>query len=71
MDPQLSDHTHGGRILGMTQLAAGLNNGFLYGCYHAEKVSPYVNSNASSWNALSVRSGIPSEIARIVLRGTA
>jgi len=71
VDLQLSGHTHCGQVPGINQLVANLNNGFLYGWYQVDKMRLYVSSGANSWNILPVRLGVPSEIARIVLRSAA
>ena len=71
VDLQLSGHTHGGHILGMTQLVARFNQGFLYGWYQVDAMRMYVSSGAGLWNGFPVRLGVPSEIARIVLRSAA
>jgi predicted MPP superfamily phosphohydrolase len=68
VDLQLSGHTHGGHILGMTHLVAKFNQGFVYGWYQVDAMRMYVSSGAGLWNGFPVRLGVPSEIARIVLR---
>ncbi|MCL2122985.1 MAG: metallophosphoesterase [Desulfovibrionaceae bacterium] len=68
VDLQLSGHTHGGQILGMNQLVARFNQGFLYGWYQVDKMLLYVSSGAGLWNGFPVRLGVPSEIVRFVLR---
>ena len=70
VDLQLSGHTHGGHIIGLTQFVARFNQGFLYGWYQVDKMRMYVSSGAGLWNGFPVRLGVPSEIARIVLRST-
>jgi predicted MPP superfamily phosphohydrolase len=71
VDLQLSGHTHGGQILGMNQVVARFNQGFLYGWYQVDKMRLYVSSGAGLWNGFPVRLGVPSEIVRCVLRGAA
>ncbi|MDR2726810.1 MAG: metallophosphoesterase, partial [Deltaproteobacteria bacterium] len=71
VDLQLSGHTHGGHILGMTHLVARFNQGFVYGWYQVDAMRMYVSSGAGLWNGFPVRLGVPSEIARIVLRSAA
>ncbi|GHV50749.1 metallophosphoesterase [Deltaproteobacteria bacterium] len=68
VDLQLSGHTHGGQIWGFDQIVASRNNGFLRGLYQVDKMRLYVNSGAGLWTGFPVRLGVPSEIARIVLR---
>ena len=67
-DLQLSGHTHGGHALGMHRLVARFNEGFVYGWYTVDGMPMYVTSGAGLWNGFPVRLGVPSEIARIVLR---
>lgn len=64
----LSGHTHGGQILGMNQLVAHFNNGYVYGWYTVGGMRLYVGSGTGLWNGFPMRLGVPSEIARIVLR---
>ncbi|MDR1124968.1 MAG: metallophosphoesterase [Deltaproteobacteria bacterium] len=64
----LSGHTHGGQILGMNRLVARFNNGYLYGWYTVGGMRLYVGSGTGLWNGFPLRLGVPSEIARIVLR---
>lgn len=67
-DLQFSGHTHGGQILGMNRLVARFNQGFVYGWYAVDGMRLYVTSGAGLWNGFPVRLGVPSEIARVVLR---
>ena len=67
-DLQLSGHTHGGHALGMHHMVARFNEGFVYGWYTVDGMPMYVTSGAGLWNGFPVRLGVPSEIARIVLR---
>lgn len=67
-DFQFSGHTHGGQILGMNRVVARLNEGFLHDWYTVDAMRMYVTSGAGLWNGFPVRLGVPSEIARIVLR---
>ena len=67
-DMQFSGHTHGGQILGMNRVVARFNEGFVYGWYGVAGMRMYVSSGAGLWNGFPVRLGVPSEIARIVLR---
>jgi len=71
VDLQLSGHTHGGQIVGMDQLVARFNRGFLYGWYQVDTMRLYVSSGAGLWNGFPVRLGVPSEIVRFVLRAAA
>lgn len=65
---QLSGHTHGGQILGMTKLVAAYNDGYLYGWYRIAGMKLYVSSGAGLWNGFPVRLGVPSEIVALTLR---
>jgi predicted MPP superfamily phosphohydrolase len=71
VDLQLSGHTHGGQIVGINQLVARFNQGFLYGWYQVGAMRLYVSSGAGLWNGFPVRLGVPAEIARVVLRSAA
>ncbi|MDR2055173.1 MAG: metallophosphoesterase [Desulfovibrio sp.] len=66
---QLSGHTHGGQILGMTKLVAAYNDGYLYGWYQIAGMKLYVSSGAGLWSGFPVRLGVPSEIVALTLRG--
>ncbi|MCL1980774.1 MAG: metallophosphoesterase [Proteobacteria bacterium] len=68
VDLQLSGHTHGGQILGLNQLVALMNQGFLSGWYQVDKMRLYVSPGAGSWLACPVRLGVPTEITHLVLR---
>jgi predicted MPP superfamily phosphohydrolase len=65
---QLSGHTHGGQILGMSELVAAYNNGYLSGWYQVSGMRMYVSPGAGLWNGFPVRLGVPSEIAALTLR---
>ncbi len=71
VDLQLSGHTHGGQVLGMTELVAAFNNGFVHGWYQLGNMPMYVNAGAGLWNGFPIRLGVPPEIAVITLRGKA
>lgn len=76
VDLQLSGHTHGGQILGLSQIVKYFNGGFVSGWYSLDRGAAknsgqmrlYVSSGAGLWNGFPVRLGVPSEITRIVLR---
>jgi predicted MPP superfamily phosphohydrolase len=68
VDLQLSGHTHGGHIPGLSRLVAGFNQGFVYGWYQVDNMRLYVSSGAGLWNGFPARLGVPSEVAHIVLR---
>jgi predicted MPP superfamily phosphohydrolase len=65
---QLSGHTHGGQVLGLTKLVAAYNDGYLYGWYQIAGMKLYVSSGAGLWSGFPVRLGVPSEIAALTLR---
>jgi predicted MPP superfamily phosphohydrolase len=68
VDLQLSGHTHGGQIVGLNQLVARFNRGYLHGWYQVGEMMLYVNCGAGLWNGFPVRLGVPSEIVCITLR---
>ena len=68
VDLQLSGHTHGGQILGMTLLVAEYNEGYLSGWYQVGNMRLYVSPGAGLWGGFPVRLGVPSEIAAVTLR---
>ncbi len=68
VDLQLSGHTHGGQMLGFDRIVASRNGGFLRGLYSVGAMRLYVCSGSGLWSGFPVRLGVPSEIARIVLR---
>ncbi|MDR2826152.1 MAG: metallophosphoesterase [Deltaproteobacteria bacterium] len=67
LDLQLSGHTHGGQIVGMSRIVARLNQGFVYGWYNVNGMPLYVSSGAGLWSGFPIRLGVPSEIAQITL----
>jgi predicted MPP superfamily phosphohydrolase len=68
IDLQLSGHTHGGQIVGLNQIVSRYNQGYLHGWYRPRGMPLYVSSGAGLWSGFPVRLGVPSEIARLVLR---
>jgi predicted MPP superfamily phosphohydrolase len=68
VDLQLSGHTHGGQIAGMSHIVKKMNRGFVSGWYKVNDMPLYVSSGAGLWGGFPIRLGVPSEIARIVLR---
>ena len=68
VDVQLSGHTHGGQMIGFDRIVASQNEGFVRGLYQVGGMQLYVCSGAGLWTGFPVRLGVPSEIARIVLR---
>jgi predicted MPP superfamily phosphohydrolase len=65
---QLSGHTHGGLILGIDQLAARANAGYVSGRYDVDGMTLYVNNGTALWPGFALRLGRPSELTRITLR---
>lgn len=68
VDLQLSGHTHGGQMLGLDQIVAARNDGFLRGLYELEAMRLFVSPGAGLWAGFPVRLGVPAEISRLVLR---
>ena len=68
VDLQLSGHTHGGQMVGFDRIVASRNSGFVRGLYTVGGMKLYVCPGAGLWTGFPVRLGVPSEIARIVLR---
>ena len=64
---QLSGHTHGGQIWGLSLLTRRANNGFLAGLYQVGPMQLYVSRGTGLWNGLIIRVGAPSEITENVL----
>ncbi len=71
VDLQLSGHTHGGQVLGFDRIVASMNGGFVRRLYRVGNMKLYVCPGAGLWTGFPVRLGVPSEIARIVLRSGA
>ncbi len=67
-DLQLSGHTHGGQIIGLNQIAARFNQGFLAGRYDIGSMKLYVSTGISLWNGFPARFGVPSEMTVVILR---
>jgi hypothetical protein len=65
---QLSGHTHGGMIVGLDQLIARANGGFVSGVYEVDGMTLYVNNGTALWPGFALRLGRPSELSRITLR---
>lgn len=68
VDVQLSGHTHGGQVLGLTLLTGAYNNGWYSGAYRVgERMLLYVSNGTSLWCGMPMRFGVPSEITLITL----
>jgi uncharacterized protein len=65
---QLSGHTHGGMIVGIGQLGARANGGYISGRYQVGGMTLYVNNGTALWPGFALRLGRPSELTRITLR---
>ncbi|WGY47163.1 metallophosphoesterase [Vibrio sp. ABG19] len=68
VDLQLSGHTHGGMILGLDQLVALVNGGFVSGRYQIADMQLYVSNGTALWPGFALRLGRPAELTRITLR---
>ncbi|OQA79664.1 MAG: putative metallophosphoesterase [Lentisphaerae bacterium ADurb.Bin242] len=70
VDLQLSGHTHGGMIFGISHLVARFNAGFVSGFYRVGRMTLYVSNGSGIWNGFPIRLGVPSEITllRLFLR---
>lgn len=68
VDLQLSGHTHGGSVWGLTEIVKLVNNGFVSGLYAIGQQWLYLSNGAGLWNGFPVRLGVPSEISVIVLK---
>ncbi|HEU0196777.1 MAG TPA: metallophosphoesterase [Nevskiaceae bacterium] len=64
---QLSGHTHGGQIVGLSELARRGNGGFVSGLYRVGAMQLYVSNGTGLWNGLLLRLGKPAEITQLVL----
>jgi len=64
---QLSGNTRGGMVLGLDQLTARANSGYVSGRYDVDGC-PYVNNGTGLWLGFALRLGRPSELTRITLR---
>lgn len=65
---QLSGHTHGGMMPGLSRLVALGNAGFVSGLYRVAGMALYVSNGTGIWPGFAMRLGRPSELTRITLR---
>lgn len=65
---QLSGHTHGGQLAGLSHVIARANRGFVRGWYDVAGMPLFVTSGAALWSGFAMRLGVPSEAACITLR---
>lgn len=68
VDLQLSGHTHGGMVVGLDQIAAYANGGFVSRRYDIGSLRLYVSNGTGLWMGFPIRLGVPSEITEFVLR---
>ena len=68
VDLQVSGHTHGGLIYGLSFIVKYANKGFVSGLYNVGNMRLYVSNGAGLWTGFPVRIGRPSEISQIVLK---
>lgn len=65
---QLSGHTHGGMMPGLSALVARMNGGFVRGWYDAGAMRLYVSPGSGIWNGFLTRLGVPAEVTVLTLR---
>ncbi|MFB4390426.1 metallophosphoesterase [Pseudomonas sp. LS_2] len=65
---QLSGHTHGGMIFGLSQIVAYANEGFISRDYDINRMKLYVSNGTGLWMGFPIRLGVPSEITEFTLR---
>ena len=68
VDLQVSGHTHGGQLYGLSFIVKRANKGFVSGLYNVGNMRLYVSNGAGLWAGFPVRIGRPSEITYIILR---
>ncbi len=68
VDLQLSGHTHGGMIAGLTHLGRFANQGFVSGMYEVGDMRLYVSNGTALWMGFPIRLGVPAEITEFTLR---
>ncbi|MDY3330561.1 MAG: metallophosphoesterase [Pelistega sp.] len=68
VDLQLSGHTHGGMIIGFTEIVRAFNQGFVSGLYKVGNGWLYQSNGTGLWNGFPIRIGVPSEITLITLK---
>lgn len=61
-DLQLSGHTHGGMVPGLSQLVKKFNGGYVNGWYEVDGMKLYVSPGTGIWNGFLTRLGVPAEI---------
>lgn len=65
---QLSGHTHGGMIPGVSYLVGRFNENFVSGLYHVKNMLLYVSNGSSIWSGFPFRLWADSEITIITLK---
>lgn len=68
VDLVLSGHTHGGLIIGLDQIVAKINEGFLSGHYRINNTDLIVSNGIAVWSGYSMRIGVPNEFIVMTLR---
>ena len=68
---QLSGHTHGGMLPGLSSLVSASNRGFVSGMYKVGAMHLYVSNGTGIWSGFPIRLWCPPEIAVITLRRAA
>lgn len=64
---QLTGHTHGGQLPGITQLTAAFNQGHVSGLYSVDGMQLFISNGTSLWTGMPLRLGVPAEITLISL----
>ncbi len=66
-DLQLSGHTHGGMVPGLSAVVRSFNGGFVNGWYDVGSMKLYVSPGTGIWNGFLLRIGVPAEITAMRL----
>lgn len=61
-DLQLSGHTHGGMVPGLTTVIKRFNSGYVRGWYNVRGMKLYVSPGTGIWNGFMLRIGVPAEM---------
>ena len=65
---QLSGHTHGGALPGLSPVVSYWNEGHVRGLYEEGKLKLYVSPGTGQWAGLPIRLFNPTEITLFTLR---
>lgn len=68
VDLQLSGHTHGGMIVGLSAIAAYANEGYISRDYDVGDMKLYVSNGTGLWMGFPIRLGVSSEITEFILK---